>query len=73
MISLMLGPSGSGKGVRLANMILFIYKGCFNRIYIFSPSIDIDHTWNLISEYIAKEIKPYEKETYKLSVMAQYN
>ena len=34
MRSMILGPSGSGKGVLLQNMILDIYKGCFNRIYI---------------------------------------
>ena len=40
--SVILGPSGSGKTVILQNMILNIYKGCFSRIYIFSPSIDVD-------------------------------
>ena len=62
MRSMILGPSGSGKGVLLTNMILDIYRGCFNRIYIFSPSVDIDHTWNPVKEYITKEIKPSEKE-----------
>ena len=40
--SIILGPSGSGKTVLLQNMILVIYKGCFNRVYIFSPSVDVD-------------------------------
>ena len=39
-----------------------MYKGCFNIIYIFSPSVDIDHTWKPVKEYIAKEIKPHERE-----------
>ena len=43
--SIMLGPSGSGKTVLLQNMILNIYRDCFNRIYIFSPSIDVDSSW----------------------------
>ena len=30
-------------------MILDIYKNCFNRIYIFSPSIDVDSSWLPIS------------------------
>ena len=38
------------------------YKGCFNRIYIFSPSVDIDHTWQALKDYIAKVIKPNEHE-----------
>ena len=33
--SIILGPSGVGKGVLLQNMILDIYRGCFERIYIF--------------------------------------
>ena len=33
--SIILGPSGSGKTVLLVNMILDIYKKCFNRVYIF--------------------------------------
>ena len=43
--SIILGPSGSGKTVLLQNMIVDIYRACFSRIYIFSPSIDVDHTW----------------------------
>ena len=35
----LLGPSGAGKGVLLQNMILDIYRDCFERVYIFSPSI----------------------------------
>ena len=55
--SVVLGPSGSGKTVLLANLILDVYKGCFARIYIFSPSIDVDYTWNPVKEYIEKEMK----------------
>ena len=62
MRSLILSPSGGGKTVMLVNMIMDIYKGCFNRIYMFSPSVDIDHTWQPVKDYIAKEIKPNEKE-----------
>ena len=43
-------------------MILDIYRGRFNRIYIFSPSVDIDHTWRPVKDDIAKEIKPHERE-----------
>ena len=34
MRGLILSPSGGGKTVLLVNMIMDIYKGCFNRIYI---------------------------------------
>ena len=42
--SIVLGPSGSGKTVLLTNLILDVYKCCFSRIYIFSPSINVDTT-----------------------------
>ena len=41
--SIIWGPSGRGNTVSLQNMILDFYKDCFNRIYIFSPSIDVDY------------------------------
>jgi DNA replication protein DnaC len=43
--AVILGPSGSGKSILIQNMILNIYRNCFTRIYIFSPSIDVDSTW----------------------------
>ena len=55
--SVVIGPSGSGKTILLQNMILDIYKGCFSRIYIFSPSIDVDSTWLPVKEHIEKEMK----------------
>ena len=42
---IILGPSGAGKGILISNMILDIYKDCFDRIYLFSPSIEVDKTW----------------------------
>ena len=45
MRSMLVGPSGSGKTVLLTNMTLDSYKGCFSRMYIWSPSIEVDNTW----------------------------
>ena len=50
--SVILGPSGSGKTVLLQNMILNLYKGCFERIYVFSPSVNHDTTWLSVKEYV---------------------
>ena len=55
--SVILGPSGSGKTVLLQNMILDIYRDCFSRIYVFSPSIEVDQTWKPVKEYIEKHMK----------------
>ena len=54
MRSIVLGPSGSGKTILLQNMILdiYIYDGCFDTIYIFSPSVNLDHTWIPVKENI---------------------
>jgi ABC-type cobalamin/Fe3+-siderophores transport system ATPase subunit len=55
--SVILGPSGSGKTILLQNMILDIYRDCFSRIYIFSPSIDVDTTWLPVKKYIESDMK----------------
>ena len=60
--SILLGPSGSGKGVLLQNMILDIYKKCFERIYIFSPSINVDHTWVPVKKHISETIDKKDDE-----------
>ena len=60
MRSIILGPSGSGKTTLLQNRILDIYRDCFSRIYIFSPSIDVDMSWEPVKDYIAKHMKVKE-------------
>jgi hypothetical protein len=49
--------SGSGKSVLIQNMILNFYLGCFERIYIFSHSIDLDHSWQPVKDYLNKHYK----------------
>jgi ABC-type dipeptide/oligopeptide/nickel transport system ATPase component len=68
--SIILGPSGSGKSILLQNMILDIYKGLFKRIYIFSPSIEVDYqTWKPVKDHIQNDLKLTEtdKETFYFS------
>ena len=60
--SILLGPSGAGKGILLQNMILDIYRGCFERVYIFSPSSFVDKTWEPVKEYLNKTINLSENE-----------
>ncbi len=60
-------PSGSGKTVLLlSNLILNIYRGCFERIFVFSPSIDIDTTWEPVKKHQADDMKAIEKGKEKL-------
>ena len=61
-----LGPSGSGKSVLLQNMIIDIYKLLFERIYIFSPSINVDYqTWLPVKKYIENDLKLKETDDEK--------
>ena len=59
---MLVGPSGSGKTVLLTNMILDIYKGCFSRFYVWSPSIEVDSTWKPVKDYIRDHVKPNDRE-----------
>ena len=59
---MLVGPSGSGKTVLLTNLTLDIYKGCFSRIYIWSPSIEVDNAWNPVKDYIRDHIKPNDRD-----------
>ena len=56
MRAVIYGPSGSGKTVLLQSLILDIFRGAFVRWYIFSPSINVDHTWNPVKKYIEQEM-----------------
>ena len=51
------GPSGSGKSVLLTNIILDIYKNVFSRVYIWSPSIEVDSIWLPVKKYIKQQMK----------------
>ena len=51
-----LGPSKSGKTVALISLILEQYRGVFERIYIFSPSVDIDDGWIPVKKYIEEDL-----------------
>jgi hypothetical protein len=62
MRSIIKGPSGSGKTILLQNMILDIYDGCFDKLYIFSPSVHLDHTWQPVKEYIKEKLKIKDDE-----------
>ena len=49
--------STGGKSVLIQNLILKIYRGSFERIYIFSPSIHVDDTWPAVKKYISDVMK----------------
>ena len=51
-----LGPSKSGKTVALISLILEQYRGVFERIYIFSPSVNIDDGWIPVKKRIEEDL-----------------
>ena len=48
----LVSPSGGGKTVALQNILLKFYKGMFQRIWFFSPSIKLDPQYAPIRKYL---------------------
>lgn len=53
----LVGGSGSGKTRALVSLILHQYRGCFERLFIWSPSVDIDATWLPVKKYVSDVLK----------------
>ncbi|CAE7604416.1 unnamed protein product [Symbiodinium pilosum] len=63
MTGMLVGPSKSGKSTALVSMILEQYRDCFERIIIFSPSINVDDSWRPVKRYIEEVMKvPTDRE-----------
>ena len=63
--SIIVSASKGGKGILIQNLVLKIYKGCFERIYIVSPTAHIDEAYKETTKYIEKELKvDNKKEQY---------
>ena len=58
--ALIFGPSGSGKSVLLVSLILDIYRNVFQRVYMFSPSVNHDSIWLPVKKYVKDELKVNE-------------
>ena len=61
---MLLAPSFSSKSVLIQSLILDIYRGCYQRIYIWSPTIRLDSVWNPVKEYIAKKYVQVIRKIY---------
>ena len=59
---LITGPSGSGKTQLAVDTCTRIYAGCFERIYVFSPSVHLDSAWNPVKDYVYKTMGVPEEE-----------
>ena len=56
------GVSGSGKGVCTLDLLLRHYRGCFERIYLYSPSATFDKGWEPLKKYVKDELKVDEQK-----------
>ena len=52
----LLGPSKSGKSVLWQSMLLDGYRGCFSRVYLFTPSGQVDDSLQPIKKYIEETL-----------------
>ena len=48
------GPSGSGKTLLAVDMLTRIYESCWERIYVFSPSVHMDSVWQIVKDHVHK-------------------
>ena len=67
MTGILLGPSKSGKTVALISMILEQYRGCFERVYIFSPSIMVDREQTYFEEWDEPALRHIIRQQRKIT------
>ena len=55
---LLVAPTGGFKTTLLANLLTHpeMYRGVFDRVYIFSPTIHLDDTWFPVKKYIYEKL-----------------
>ena len=59
-----LAPSSGGKTNLIANLLLDVYRGAFERIYVFCPTSKpgLDMTWDAVRKYVYGELGTPEEE-----------
>ena len=60
--SIIVASSTGGKTVGIQNLILDVYRDCFSRIFIFSPSVNTDPTFVEVKKYIRNSMHVDEKQ-----------
>ena len=60
--SIVVSASQGGKGILIQNLVLKVYRGCFERIYLVSPTAHIDEAYREVIKYIEKDLKVDNKQ-----------
>ena len=49
-------PSNSGKTVLISSIVLDVMRGAYSKIFLFSPSADLDGTWLPVKKYARERL-----------------
>jgi len=60
MRAIVVAPSGGGKTTLLVSLILDIYRGCFRRVFVFSPTALLDDAWEPVEKYARETLNQEE-------------
>ena len=52
MRAMIVGRSAAGKGTLIASMLQDQYAGCFEAVYVFASTVEVDPLWIALVEYI---------------------
>ena len=68
---LIVAPSGGGKTALITSLLMDIFRkkngnSCFQRIYVFSPSLGLDHTWESVKNFPHRVMKVPKQEENQL-------
>ena len=59
---IVVSASQGGKGILIQNLILNVYRNCFERIYIVSPTAHIDEAYKEVIKYIENDLNVNNKK-----------
>ena len=62
--SVLVAPSGGGKTTLIVSLILDIYRGCFRRVYVFSPTALLDDAWQPVKDFCEEALQQEEPCLY---------
>lgn len=62
--AVLVAPSGGGKTTLMVSLCIDIYRLCFRRIYVFSPTALLDDAWQPVKEFCEETLRQEEPCLY---------